>query len=46
MFVKTKPDGNRPLGIPRHRWDYNIKMDIKERILEYGLDSSGLEEGQ
>jgi len=19
-----------PLGRPRHRWDYNIKMDLKE----------------
>jgi len=23
-----KPEGKRPLGRPRHRWEYNIKMDI------------------
>jgi hypothetical protein len=22
--------GNRPLGIPRHRWEDNIKMDLQE----------------
>jgi hypothetical protein len=25
-----KPDGKRPLGIPRHRWKDNIKMDLQE----------------
>ena len=25
-----KPDGRRPLGRPRHRWEDNIKMDIQE----------------
>ena len=25
-----KPDGKRPLGRPRRRWDDNIKMDLKE----------------
>jgi hypothetical protein len=24
-----KPEGSRPLGRPRHRWD-NIKMDLRE----------------
>jgi hypothetical protein len=24
-----KPEGKRPLGIPRCRWDDNIKMDLK-----------------
>ena len=23
-----KPGGKRPLGRPRHRWEYNIKMDL------------------
>jgi hypothetical protein len=23
-----KPEGNRPLGRPRHKWDDNIKMDL------------------
>jgi hypothetical protein len=25
-----KPDGRRPLGRPRHRWEDNIKMDLRE----------------
>jgi len=25
-----KPEGKRPLGRPRHRWEDNIKMDLKE----------------
>jgi len=25
-----KPEGKRPLGIPRHRWEDNIKMDLRE----------------
>jgi hypothetical protein len=24
-----KPEGKRPLGRPRHRWEDNIKMDLK-----------------
>jgi hypothetical protein len=26
----VKPEGKRPLGRPRHRWEYNIAMDLKE----------------
>ena len=25
-----KPEGKRPLGRPRCRWEYNIKMDLQE----------------
>jgi hypothetical protein len=25
-----KPEGKRPLGRPRHRWDDNIKMNLQE----------------
>jgi hypothetical protein len=25
-----KPEGNRPLGIPRLRWVVNIKIDLRE----------------
>jgi hypothetical protein len=28
--VLGKPEGKRPLGRPRHRWEDNIKMDLKE----------------
>jgi hypothetical protein len=33
-----KPEGKRPLGKPRHRWEDNTKID---RMGWYGLDSSG-----
>ena len=29
VFV-GKPEGKRPLGRPRHRWEDNIKMDLQE----------------
>jgi hypothetical protein len=25
-----KPEGKRPLGRPRHRWEGNIKTDLQE----------------
>jgi len=25
-----KPEGKRPLGRPRYRWEGNIKMDLQE----------------
>jgi hypothetical protein len=25
-----KPEGRRPLGRPRHRWEDNIKVDLRE----------------
>jgi hypothetical protein len=36
VFVEW-PEGKRPLGRLRHRWKYNIKMDIKEIECE-GMD--------
>jgi hypothetical protein len=27
-----KPEGKRPLGGPRHRWEDNIKMDLQEVV--------------
>ena len=29
-FLAGKPEGKRPLGRPRRRWEDNIKMDIEE----------------
>jgi len=29
IFV-GKPEGKRPLGRPRRRWEYSIKMDLQE----------------
>jgi hypothetical protein len=25
-----KPEGKRPLGRPRHKWEDNIRMDLRE----------------
>jgi hypothetical protein len=25
-----KPEGKRPMGRPRYRWENNIKMDLQE----------------
>jgi hypothetical protein len=38
-----KPEGKRPLGIPRRRWEDNIKIDLQEGGGVGGLDgvSSG-----
>jgi hypothetical protein len=35
-----KREGKRPLGRPRHRWEDNIKMDLRER--ENGVVWTGL----
>jgi hypothetical protein len=29
-----KPEGKRPLGIPRSRWEDGIRMDLREIGLE------------
>jgi hypothetical protein len=29
-ILEGKPEGKRPLGRPRHRWEDNIKMDLRE----------------
>jgi hypothetical protein len=33
-----RPEGKRPLGRPRRRWDDNIKMDLRE----IGIDGENL----
>jgi hypothetical protein len=33
-----KPEGKRPLGRPRRRWDDNIKVDLHEEGWGQGLD--------
>jgi hypothetical protein len=35
-----KPQGKRPLGRPRCRWEDNIKIDLR-KMGWYGLDGSG-----
>jgi hypothetical protein len=36
-----KPEGKRPLGRHRHRWEDNIKIDLQEMEWGHGLDLSG-----
>jgi hypothetical protein len=33
-----RPEGKSPLGRPRHRWENNIKMDLRE----IGIDRAKL----
>jgi hypothetical protein len=30
MVLVGKPEGKRPLGRPRHRWEDNIKMELEK----------------
>jgi hypothetical protein len=30
MVLVGKPEGKRPLGRPRHRWEDGIRMELKE----------------
>ena len=32
MVLIGKPEGKRPIGRPRRRWEDNIKMDLKEMV--------------
>jgi hypothetical protein len=43
-IMMGKPEGKRPLGIPRRRWVDNIKMDLRE-IGWDGIDSIDLAQG-
>jgi hypothetical protein len=29
-ILERRPEGRRPVGRPRRRWEYNIKMDLQE----------------
>jgi hypothetical protein len=29
-----RPRGKRPLGRPRHRWEYNIRLDLREKGID------------
>jgi hypothetical protein len=31
-FLVGKPEGKRPLGRPRRRWEDNIRMDLQEMV--------------
>jgi hypothetical protein len=34
MVLVGRPEGKRPLGRPRRRWDDNIKMDLREMRID------------
>jgi len=36
-----KPEGKRPPGRPKSRWEGNIKMDLQKVGWGYGLDRAG-----
>ena len=44
-FLLGKPEGKRPLGRPRHRWEDNIKMDLQE-VGGAGMDWIDLTQGR
>jgi hypothetical protein len=37
--LEGRPEGKRPLGRPRHKWEDNIKMDLQE-VVEWGGDTN------
>jgi hypothetical protein len=37
-----KPEGKRPLGRPRHRWEDNIKMDLQEVGGDYAAQKNDI----
>jgi hypothetical protein len=39
-ILVVRPEGRRPLGRPRHRWEDNIKMYLQE--VEWGGTWTGL----
>jgi hypothetical protein len=41
-----KPEGKRSPGRPRHTWEDNIKIDLREMGCNSGLDSHGSRLGQ
>ena len=36
-ILTYKPTGKTPLGRPRRRWEYDIKMDLEERCFNAGI---------
>jgi len=38
LGLVRKPDGKRPRGKPRHRWENNIKMEFQTWDLGHVLD--------
>jgi len=36
-------EGKRPLGRPRRRWEDNIKMDLREKVILIDIDTLALD---
>jgi hypothetical protein len=34
-ILKGKHTGNRPLGRPRIRWEFNVRIYLKEIVIQY-----------
>jgi hypothetical protein len=41
MVLVGKPEGKRPLGRPKRRWEDEIRMDLREIGWEGGVDPVG-----
>ena len=41
MVLGGKPEGKRPLGRHRRRWEDNINMDLRKLVGGHGLDRAG-----
>jgi len=37
-ILKGKPEGKSPLRRPRHRWEDNIRINLREMLRKYSLD--------
>jgi hypothetical protein len=37
-ILVTQADGKRPLGIPRHKWEHHINIDLQEVSWGHELD--------
>jgi len=44
-ILVRKPEGKRPHGRPRRRWEDNIRMDLKETGYE-GVDCTRVTQGR
>jgi hypothetical protein len=42
-FLVGKPEGKRPLGRPRRKWENEIRIDLGEIFRWCGVDSTGSE---
>jgi hypothetical protein len=40
-ILVERPEGKRPLGRPRRRWEYNIKTDLQEVAWGHEMDWAG-----